>query len=207
MDKKAAPEVKFTSAETPSKRLPVRKIVIFTVVAVVLICSRGVGLGVGLPRYYSSADCPDTAVADTDFNPTFATQSSSSYNGWQPSAGDSWQIELLGSLTNTSSDVSVYDIDLFNNDATTIASLHAENRKVICYFSAGSYENWRPDKNAFEKGDCGNRLVGWKGEWWLNTKSDNVRKIMEDRLDKAKSKGCDGVDPDNVDAYVRFPPS
>ena len=35
----------------------------------------------------------------------------------------------------------------------------------------------------------------------MNLKSDNVRKIMQARLDVAKEKGCDGVDPDNVDGY------
>ena len=42
---------------------------------------------------------------------------------------------------------------------------------------------------------------GWPGEWWLNTKSANVRKIMVARMDLAKSKGCDAVDPDNVDGF------
>jgi len=42
---------------------------------------------------------------------------------------------------------------------------------------------------------------GWAGEWWLNTNSANVRTIMTARVELAKTKGCDGVDPDNVDGY------
>ncbi|KAL3860194.1 hypothetical protein ACJMK2_010352 [Sinanodonta woodiana] len=38
--------------------------------------------------------------------------------------------------------------------------------------------------------------------WNYLKSSANVRKIMLSRLDMAKSKGCDGVDPDNVDGYA-----
>lgn len=44
-------------------------------------------------------------------------------------------------------------------------------------------------------------MQGWAGEWWLNTNSANVRSIMTTRIELAASKGCDGVDPDNVDGY------
>jgi hypothetical protein len=74
-------------------------------------------------------------------------------------------------------------------------------RKVICYFSAGTYENWRSDADSFRDSDKGNNLGDWPGEKWLDTNSANVRKIMQTRLDLAVEKGCDGVDPDNIDAY------
>jgi hypothetical protein len=104
-------------------------------------------------------------------------------------------------LNDTSANASVYDIDLFENPASTIDALHALNRSVICYFSAGSYENFRPDASQFLPSDYGKPLDGWPGEWWLNTNSSNVRNIMSARLKLAASKGCDGVDPDNVDGY------
>jgi len=44
-------------------------------------------------------------------------------------------------------------------------------------------------------------MEDWEGEWWLDTKSANVRAIMKTRIALAKSKGCDAIDPDNVDAY------
>lgn len=90
---------------------------------------------------------------------------------------------------------------MFDNPASTIDELHSLGRKVICYFSAGSYEDWRPDAKSFVDGDYASPLDGWEGENWINTKSANVRKIMTARLELAKSKGCDGVDPDNIDAY------
>ncbi|KAJ2395208.1 hypothetical protein GGI23_004389 [Coemansia sp. RSA 2559] len=120
---------------------------------------------------------------------------------WQPAVGASWQIVLSRALSDTSVDAEVYDIDLFDNTAATISSLHSAGRKVICYFSAGTYENWRPDQSDFLASDMGNELDGWPGEKWLDVTSANVRTIMQKRLDMAKAKGCDGVDPDNVDGY------
>ncbi len=81
-----------------------------------------------------------------------------------------------------------YDIDLFDNSAAIIEGLHNDGRRVVCYFSAGSYENWRPDSGDFEEADLGNTLDGWPGERWLDIRSANVRDIMKARLDLAAQK-------------------
>jgi len=94
-----------------------------------------------------------------------------------------------------------YDIDLFDTPASAITQLKAQGGHVICYFSAGSSEDWRSDFSRFLSADMGNNLAGWPGERWLDTQSTNVRAIMASRLDLAVSKGCDAVDPDNVDGY------
>jgi len=119
---------------------------------------------------------------------------------WRPTAGTTWQIQLQGTL-DTGIDVEVYDIDLFDTDQSVIAKLKSDGRKVVCYFSAGSYEDWRPDKSKFQKSDYGKPLDNWPGEWWLDVRSQNVRDIMADRMDLAVLKNCDAVDPDNVDGY------
>jgi hypothetical protein len=75
-------------------------------------------------------------------------------------------------------------------------------KKVICYFSAGSYESWRSDAKDFSNGDLGNNLDDWPGEKWLKLSSENVRGIMKKRVALAREKRCDAVDPDNVDGYV-----
>jgi hypothetical protein len=36
----------------------------------------------------------------------------------------------------------------------------------------------------------------------VDIRSDAVKAIMQSRLDLAVSKGCDGVEPDNVDEYT-----
>ncbi|WP_224366418.1 endo alpha-1,4 polygalactosaminidase [Hyalangium versicolor] len=120
---------------------------------------------------------------------------------WKPALTDTWQIQLTGTL-NTSYNVNIYDIDLFDTSTTKIASIKAQGRRVICYFSAGSSEDWRDDFDLFTEADMGEPLDGWEGERWLDTRSTNVRSIMAARLDLAKSKGCDAVDPDNVDGYT-----
>ncbi|KAL6245017.1 hypothetical protein RBB50_007792 [Rhinocladiella similis] len=95
----------------------------------------------------------------------------------------------------------VWAIDLFDNNAITIDLMKSKGHRVICYFSAGSYEDWRPDTSNFSASDLGNDLDGWPGEKWLNIRSQKVRTIMKARLNLAVHKGCDGVDPDNVDGY------
>jgi endo-alpha-1,4-polygalactosaminidase (GH114 family) len=120
---------------------------------------------------------------------------------WQPKPGTSWQWQLSGSI-DTSVDVAMYDIDLVEAPQTVIDELHAKGRIVICYFSAGSREDWRPDAGDFSSSDYGKGLQGWPGETWLDIRSANVRAIMKKRLDLAVQKSCDGVEPDNVDGYA-----
>lgn len=168
--------------------------------AILIAIALGVGLGVGL----TNGGSPGSASSSSPSNITSTNTSANGTNGsfWSPTACTSWQIELAHPLTDTTFNASVYDIDMFDNNATTITALHNQGRKVICYFSAGSYENWRPDAGSFNnKTDLGKPVDGWAGEWWLNTNSTNVREIMLSRLDLAAVKGCDGVDPDNVDGY------
>lgn len=157
----------------------------------------GVGLGVGLTRDSSDDDGGDD-TPPTENNSTSAA--AGTY--WKPAAGTTWQIVLQHGLGTTAPNVSVYDIDLFDNNATIVRTLHGMDRKVICYLSAGSYEDFRPDSDQFKKSDYGKELKGWPGEFWLDTRSENVRSIMKARLKIAASMGCDGVDPDNVDGFV-----
>ncbi len=123
---------------------------------------------------------------------------------YQPPVSVLWQWQLdegKDKNINTSYAVEVYDLDLFDVEASLIKQLHSKGIKVICYFSAGSYEKWRPDAKNFPKDVLGKRLENWAGEKWLDIRSEAVRSIMLERLDLAKEKGCDGVEPDNMDAF------
>jgi endo-alpha-1,4-polygalactosaminidase (GH114 family) len=120
---------------------------------------------------------------------------------WQPRPGVKWQIQLENAVEDTSINAEVYDIDLFDNSAETISAIHKHGTKVICYFSAGTYEEWRSDADQFSSSDFGSSLDDWPGERWLDINSSNVRRILSARLDMAQKKGCDGVDPDNIDGY------
>ncbi|KAG0646644.1 hypothetical protein D0Z07_7460 [Hyphodiscus hymeniophilus] len=172
---------------------------IFCSVLLVVAIALGVGIGVGLTRGSSSGSA--SSFPSTQSTPLTNGTNATTGSFWKPPAGTSWQIVLEYPLNDTSPNVDVFDIDLFDNPNSTISALHALNRSVICYFSAGSYENWRPDADQFNSSDYGKELDGWPGEYWLNTNSTNVRRIMSARLALAASKGCDGVDPDNVDGY------
>jgi hypothetical protein len=100
------------------------------------------------------------------------------------------------------SSIGVYDLDLFDASQPTIDALHAAGGYVICYFSAGSFEDWRPDVERFPKDVIGKAYEGWPGEYWLDIRrGDVLAPILEARLDIAVAKNCDAVDPDNVDGY------
>ena len=121
-------------------------------------------------------------------------------NCYKPPVGTTWQWQLTGTV-DTSYNVQMYDIDLFDVSQSTINELHAKGIKVICYLSAGSWENWRPDASQFPESVKGRRN-GWPGEKWLDIRQISVLgPIMEARLDLCKSKGFDGVEFDNVDGY------
>lgn len=119
---------------------------------------------------------------------------------FQPSAKDTWQWQIEGEL-HASYDVRVYDIDLFENDAATMAELRAAGRAVICYFSAGTFEPWRDDAGAYPAAIVGAALADWPDERWVDVRSKTLRAILARRLDLAAEKGCDAVEPDNVTAF------
>lgn len=121
-------------------------------------------------------------------------------NWWKPRPGMKWQIQFSGKFKEVP-EAEVYDLDLFDTPTERIAALHLKGKKVICYFSAGSFEEWREDAKLFKKEHRGAELKEWKGESWLDIRNDEIRSIMRKRMDVAKEKGCDGIDPDNVDGY------
>ena len=114
--------------------------------------------------------------------------------------GTPWHIQLSGRLQEKTW-AAVYDIDLFDTPTATIQSLVARGKKVHCYFSAGSAEDWRSDYSKYPKSALGKDMDGWPGEKWVDVRSAGVRTVLAARMDLAKSKGCTGIDPDNVDGY------
>ncbi len=85
---------------------------------------------------------------------------------YRPAVNLRWQWQLTGTL-NTSYPVDAYDIDLFDTTPESIQALKQQGKKVICYFSAGSSEDWRPDYDQFQAEDQGKNLDDWPGEKWL----------------------------------------
>jgi hypothetical protein len=121
---------------------------------------------------------------------------------WHPKPGLTWQWQLSDPPVDLTVEADVYDIDLFDNDAAVVANLHAKGRKVICYISVGSLEDWRPDKDRFPAEVIGKDYDGWPGEKWLDIRRiDSLAPVMRARLDLCKSKGFDAVEPDNMEIY------
>lgn len=159
-----------------------------------------------------STQAPDPATDDgSDFTPSpsgglAADVPPITKGDWyRPGVSTTWQWQLQPNAAgeiNTSYDVEVYDIDLFDVAQSVSDALHTAGRRVICYFSAGSFEAFRSDASEFQPSDIGKLLEGYDDENWLDVRSANVQRIMLDRLDLAAAKGCDGVEPDNVDGYA-----
>jgi hypothetical protein len=114
-----------------------------------------------------------------------------------------WQWQLTGMPVDLSIEGDVYDIDLLENDASVVKALHEQGRKVICYVSVGSREDWRPDADQFPASVIGNDYEGWQGENWLDIRQiDLLAPVMRARLDLCRDKGFDSIEPDNIDGYT-----
>jgi hypothetical protein len=128
-------------------------------------------------------------------------QSGAAGSRWAPARRTTWQWQLSGTLDQTVP-ADMYDVDLFDTPASTVASLHGQSRRVTCYIDAGSYEPGRPDSGDFPASVQGAGVDGWPGEKWLDIRRvDALAPIMRKRLDLCKSKGFDAVEADNVDGY------
>jgi hypothetical protein len=175
---------------------------IFLIISIPL----GVGLGVGLSKNKNGGNNEhrnEDNSSDAEPRGNYSTHTSI----WQPEVGASWQITLVKPIqldndTKLIPGVDIYDLDLYDNDKSTFTELNKRNKRAICYFSAGSWENWRSDKGDFDQADLGKELDDWPGERWLNVSSQSVRGIMKKRIELAAQKGCDAIDPDNVDGFV-----
>ncbi len=149
----------------------------------------------------------DTSTGGTDSTDNSGTDSSAI---WVPSPGTSWtwQLQNYNNLTIDPA-VDVYGIDLFDGiNESVIARLKSEGKKVICYFSAGTREDWRPDADDFSTDSviADGAMQDWPGEVWLDISNetalnDSIKPIMQARLDLAAQNGCDGIEPDNIDGY------
>ena len=130
----------------------------------------------------------------------------------------SWQWEIGHALSLTSAsdmgtgvntytgapapDPTVYDIDGFDNPASTVSALHAAGDRAICYIEVGAAESYRSDYSQFASADLGSVMQGYSQERYININSAAVVKIIEARIQMCQSKGFDAVEPDIDDSYT-----
>lgn len=122
---------------------------------------------------------------------------------WRPQPGVSWDWQLQ-SRVDKGVDAQVYDIDPFIVDEKLIASLHASGRKVVCYINVGAWEPYRPDAAKFPESVLGKAWseTEFQDERWLDIRRlDILGPLLTARFDMAKQKGCDAIEPDNIDGY------
>eukprot|EP00592_Proboscia_alata_P002607 CAMPEP_0194377900 /NCGR_PEP_ID=MMETSP0174-20130528/32936_1 /TAXON_ID=216777 /ORGANISM="Proboscia alata, Strain PI-D3" /LENGTH=489 /DNA_ID=CAMNT_0039159553 /DNA_START=76 /DNA_END=1542 /DNA_ORIENTATION=+ len=117
------------------------------------------------------------------------------------STGDTWTYDIGGYIGAPYS-TKVVMIDLFETSTSTITQLKNQDKVVCCYFSAGTWEEWRNDANEFPSSIIGNDMDDWEGEKWIDVRSEETMDIMKKRMDLALERGCQALEPDNVDAYT-----
>ncbi len=154
------------------------------------------------PKGSSASSSPELASISTKESTLMPSSPSPSSDWWHPNVGLTWQWQIGDNDIDTSIPADVYDIDLYV-DQTVIDELHSKGRKVICYISVGSWEDWRPDKDSFPSEVLGKDYEGWKGERWLDIRQiEDLAPVMLARLDLCKAKGFDALEPDNMEIYT-----
>jgi len=111
-----------------------------------------------------------------------------------------WYWQLSGTVNKTRA-ATIYDIDMEGASSSLVAQLKSAQHVVVCYIDAGGWEPFRSDASAFPKSVIGNKEPGWN-EYFLDIRSPIVRDLMSKRMDTAKAKGCDGIEPDVMDTYT-----
>ena len=112
-----------------------------------------------------------------------------------------WDWQLSPPL-DLSRKLRMLDVDPDSVSAAQIAQLKAAGIKTIAYVSVGTWEDWRADKDAFPASVIGNALPAWPGEKYLDIRQQAILlPIMQARFQRARDKGFDAIEPDNMDVY------
>ncbi|OUM64535.1 glycoside hydrolase family 114 protein, partial [Piromyces sp. E2] len=120
---------------------------------------------------------------------------------WKPKPGTTWNIILGHGFDISKEKAEAIVIDLHSNSAEDIKKYHDAGKKVLCYFSGGTIEDFRPDKDDYYKVDglVKNEYKQWKGENWLDFRKEGIKPLITNRIKLAVEKKCDAVDVDNLD--------
>mmetsp|Transcript_35759 Transcript_35759/g.86070 ORF Transcript_35759/g.86070 Transcript_35759/m.86070 type:complete len:308 (+) Transcript_35759:48-971(+) len=105
----------------------------------------------------------------------------------------------------------VVDVDL-DGGTDKIRGLVENGHIVVCYFSSGTLEGFRPDCDAGSDGKCRKnakkweplivgKMQGWDEAWLDITNLEGLKEVMAPRFQRAAQYGCHAVEPDNIDCY------
>lgn len=114
----------------------------------------------------------------------------------------SWHLQLQG-VVDVSLNRDVFDVDLFDTSISDIAAMHQNGGYVIAYFNGGAWQPDKPDSDMYPDSVIGKvPMKGWPQERWLDIRQISIlRPLIRNKLALAKSKGFNGVEPDNMDGY------
>lgn len=127
------------------------------------------------------------------------------YTKFKP--GSTWNY-LLGVndnnvILNLKEDVLTIDL----NRRNLVPKLHSQGKKVICYFSGGTLEPHRDDKDKYEainKKHSGFLYGGptkWNEQYVDFRMKDLLQPLLENRMKLAHQAGCDGIEVDCLGAF------
>lgn len=110
----------------------------------------------------------------TSLAATRPTKTSSTTSWLKPTPGTSflWSLERaipvnpIGKNNLSLKGMQIYDVDLFDATTAQIAEYKKQGKKVVCYFSAGSFEDWRSDAAQFSKACYCNKGSSCKMQGW-----------------------------------------
>ncbi len=153
-------------------------------------CNGTTGTLVTLPESVAAGGMPDAGS-------TVADAGAPSAVSFRPTPGTQWQIQLSGTV-DTSVDVALYEVDLFDAPVSVLSDLHGAGRAVACYISVGTDEQWRADSSNFPAAAVGNAVAGYAQENWLDVRDPITRSVMAARLALASQRGCDAVELSNL---------
>ncbi|KIZ01753.1 hypothetical protein MNEG_6207 [Monoraphidium neglectum] len=129
---------------------------------------------------------------------------------WKPPKRIQWQWQLSpfnypADLVKGPDRLDMYDVDVFDNTATTIRNIKSRGVRVMCYFEAGTWPSGKVNNPFLSQYPA--RCKGkpyeppYTDELWLDITCPEVLNITRKILDLAVTKGCDGVEPDNVQGF------
>lgn len=127
---------------------------------------------------------------------------------WLPTAAPlswAWWLSNVPPANNLPAQ-SVIDSDGVDTPASTVAAMHAQGKKWICYVDVGTWEPGRPDASKFPASVKGSSVDGFASEKWLDIRQQSILlPLMSARIQSCKNKGADAVEPDDVDGYTNSP--
>lgn len=120
-----------------------------------------------------------------------------------PNVTSSFHVQLDGE-PDFSLPVDVMETDLYFTTPANVAQLHANGSYAIAYMNTGAWQPGMPDSGEYPPSVIGTKpMQGWHEERWLDIRQIAIlRPIIHEKMQLAKDKGFDAVDPDNMDGYT-----